>query len=241
MDQRTAAINQDLKDIVDTRSDIARKLELLEQRIKDTAEGATMKVSRLLDEGSQSVTQLVDKTTAALNPVQKVDAYPWLMLGGAMCAGYAIGLLEARTRAPGRGVYAYYPPGAHASRIMPEPEGKQKKTARRAEGIYDYYPDPQRARRTERQSRPGIWETMSRELGADTDQAKAALMQAGCSLMVEFASKLIPEIARSFGVILPSQGKPGKNAREPYGKPPHSESTAGRGARPSGGAASPFS
>ena len=55
MDQRTAAINQDLKDIVDTRSDIARKLELLEQRIKDTAEGATMKVSRLLDEGSQSV------------------------------------------------------------------------------------------------------------------------------------------------------------------------------------------
>lgn len=237
MDQRTAAIDQDIKDIVETRLDIAEKLELLEQRIKDTAEGATMKFSRLLDEGSQSVTHLVDKTKAALDPVHKVDAYPWLMLGGAICAGYAIGLLEARTRAQ-RGIYPYFPPGAHASRVMPESETEGKTTSRRADGIYDYYPDPsQRARRTEQQSHPSIWETMSRELGTDTEQAKAALMQAGRSLMVEFVNKLIPEIARSFGVTLPSQER---RPRETYENASYSESSTGSGARPSAGTASRF-
>ena len=80
MDQRTTTIDQDLKDIVDTRVAISEKLELLEQRIRDTAEGATMKFSRMLDETTQTVNEMVDKTKAALDPIQKVDEYPWLML-----------------------------------------------------------------------------------------------------------------------------------------------------------------
>lgn len=237
MDQRTAAIDQDIKDIVETRLDIAEKLELLEQRIKDTAEGATMKFSRLLDEGSQSVTQMVDKTKAALDPIHKVDDYPWLMLGGAICAGYAIGLFEAHARAQ-RGVYPYYPPGAHASRVMPESETEAKTSSRRDEGIYDYYPDPsQKARWTEPRSRPSIWETMGRELEIDTEQAKAALMQAGRTLMVEFANKLIPEIARSLGVTLTSQGK---QSRPSYERSSYSESRTGGSARPQAGSTSQF-
>lgn len=238
MDQRTAAIDQDIKDIVETRLDIAEKLELLEQRIKDTAEGATMKFSRLLDEGSHSVTQLVDKTKAALDPVHKVDDYPWLMLGGAICAGYAIGLLEARARAQ-RGVYPYYPPGAHASQVMPESDPDGKTASRRAEGVYDYYPDPTERGRRSRQSRShtSIWESMGRELEIDTEQAKAALMQAGRTLMVEFANKLIPEIARSLGVTL---APPGKQSRQSHENGSYAESSAGSGARPSADAASGF-
>lgn len=196
-----------------------------------------MKFSRLLNEGSQSVTQLVDKTKAALDPVHKVDDYPWLMLGGAICAGYAIGLLEARTRAQ-RGVYPYYPPGAHASRIMPESGTEGKAASRRAEGIYDYYPDPsQRARRTEQQSHPSIWETMSRELELDTEQAKAALMKAGRTLMVEFANKLIPEIARSLGVTLTSQER---HSRQSYENTSYTETPTSGSARPSANTASRF-
>jgi len=240
MDQRTTAIDQDLKDIVQTRLDIAEKLELLEQRITDTAEGATMKFSRLLDEGSQSVTQMVDKTKAALDPVHKVDDYPWLMLGGAICAGYAIGLLEARSRAQ-RGIYPYYPPGAHASRVMPDAAAQEKTAAHRADGIYDYYPDPsdlsQKARRAEQRNHGSIWETMSRELGADTEQAKAALMQAGRTLMAEFASKLIPEIARSLGVTLTPQGK---HARDSSDHGSYAGSSTGSGVRPSADTASRF-
>ncbi len=237
MDQRTAAIDQDLKEIVETRVDIAEKLELLEQRVKDTAEGATMKLSRLLDEGSQSVTQMVDRTKAALDPVHKVDDYPWLMLGGAICAGYAIGLFEARIRAQ-RGVYPYYPPGAHASRVMPDSKREAKTSSRRDEGIYDYYPDPsQKARRTEPRSRTSIWETMGRELEIDTEQAKAALMQAGRTLLVEFGNKLIPELARSLGVSLTPHGKP---SRQSYEHSSYSESRTGGNARPSAGSASQF-
>ena len=223
MDQRTAAIDQDLKDIVETRIDIAEKLELLEQRIKDTAEGATMKFSRMLNEGTESVTHLVDKTKAALDPIHKVDDYPWLMLGGAICAGYAIGLLESRARAQ-RGVYAYYPPGAHASRVMPEPN-RRGAAANGSEGIYEYYPDPSRARpRQEPRHRQSIWETISRELGTDSDQAKNALMQAGRSMVLELAGKLLPEIARSLGVTLASQGK---DAEKPQGSAASSESQPG--------------
>ncbi len=230
MDQRTAVIDQDLKDIVETRIDIVEKLDLLEQRIKDTAEGATMKFSRMLDEGTQGVTHLIDKTKAALDPVHKVDDYPWLMLGGAICAGYAIGLLESRSRAQRSGVYAYYPAGAHASRVMPEPNQKGK-TSDRAEGVYEYYPDPSRARtKRESSNRTSIWETISREIGADTEQAKTALMQAGRSMMVEFASKLLPEIARSLGVTLPSQGKQTGGA---FDRAASSEPKSGSGVRTS--------
>ncbi len=230
MDQRTTAIDQDLKDIVETRIEIAEKLDLLEQRIKDTAEGATRKFSHMLDEGTQGVTQLMDKTKAALDPIRKVDEYPWLMLGGAICAGYAIGLLESRTRAQRSGVYAYYPPGAHASRVMPEPD-RQAKATNRAEGVYDYYPDQSRARtKREARSRTNMWETISHELGADTDQAKTALMQAGRSMMLEFVSKLLPEIARSLGVTLPSRGK---QAGGPYSTTASSKRKSGSGARPS--------
>ena len=56
---------------------------------------------------------MVDKTKAALDPIHKVDDTLGLMLGGAICAGYAIGLLEARSRA--QQVYPYYPPGAHVT------------------------------------------------------------------------------------------------------------------------------
>jgi len=228
MDQRTAAIDQDLKDIVETRIDIAEKLELLEQRIKDTAEGATMKFSRMVNEGTESVTHLMDKTKAALDPIHKVDDYPWLMLGGAICAGYAIGLLESRARAQ-RGVYAYYPPGAHASRVMPEPNRRGAASSNDSEGVYDYYPDPSQARpRQETRNRQSVWETISRELGTDSDQAKNALMQAGRSMVLELAGKLLPEIARSLGVTLSSQGK---EAEKPQGSAASSESRSGSSAR----------
>ena len=57
MDQRTTTIDQDVKEIVDTRVAIAEKLELLERRIIDTAEGATMKFSRMLEDTTELSTR----------------------------------------------------------------------------------------------------------------------------------------------------------------------------------------
>ena len=213
MDQRTSTLDQDLKDIVDTRVAIAEKLELLEQRIKDTAEGATMKFSRMLDETTQSVNQMVDKTKAALDPIHKVDEYPWLMLGGALCVGYAIGLLESRTRSQRSGVYPYYPSGAHASRVMPEFARQEGAAADQADGVYDYYPTGPRSQKSqETDHRTTVWDSMSREFSQEAEQAKTVLLQVGRSLMLESARKMMPEIARSFGIDLSAQSQTDKES-----------------------------
>lgn len=211
MDQRTTTIDQDLKDIVHTRVAIAEKLELLEQRIKDTAEGATMKFSQMLDETSHSVNQMVDKTKAALNPIHKVDEFPWLMLGGAIGVGFAIGMMESRSRRSG--VYPYYPPGARASRVMPESARQPGATTERKEGIYDYYPTGPRPRTRQSAShRSNLWDGMSQEFTQEAEETKAVLMQFGRSLMLELARKMMPEIARSFGVNLSSQFETGQGS-----------------------------
>ena len=207
MDQRTSAIDEDLKSIVHTRVAIAEKLDLLEQRIKDTAEGATMTFSRMLDHTTESVNKMADKTKAALDPVRKVEEYPWLMLGSALCAGFAIGLLESRTRSQHKGVYPYYPPGAHASRVMPESARQtgtsDQATTGKTKGVYDYYPTGSQSYATRSaQEGTSVWDSMSQEFKDETEQAKNALMQVGRSLMFEVARKMMPEIARSFGIDL---------------------------------------
>lgn len=216
MDQRTTTIDQDLKDIVDTRVAISEKLELLEQRIRDTAEGATMKFSRMLDETSQSVNQMVDKTKAALDPIHKVDEYPWLMLGGAVAAGFLIGLMDSRNRYRS-GVYPYYPAGAHASHVMPE-EGRQKQaeTSRR-EGVYEYYPSRPSAGRQGGRKQTSMWDSIVSEFSQEAEQAKSALIEVGRSVMMEMARKMVPEIARSFGVHLSSypEANRGASSRRP--------------------------
>ncbi len=201
MVQTSTAFDQDVKEIVDTRVAIAEKLELLEQRIIDTAEGATMKFSRMLEDTTETVNQMVDKTKSALDPIHKVDEYPWLMLGGAICAGFAIGLMESRSRSERKGVYPYYPPRAQASRVMPDSARETGATSHQAKGVYDYYP-------TGPQSHTGrhtsLWSSMSREFSQEAEEAKAVLLQVGRSLITELARKMVPEIARSFGVNLPS-------------------------------------
>lgn len=205
MDQRTTAIDQDLKDIVDTRVAIAEKLELLEQRIIDTAEGATMKFSRMLEETTEHVNQMVDKTKSALNPIHKVDEYPWIMLGGAICAGFAIGLMESRSRSQRSGVYPYYPAGARASRVMPESAREARAGNGSADGVYDYYPSGSQSQTAHTaRSQTTVWESMSHEFSQEAEQAKGVLLQVGRSLMMELARKMLPEIARSFGVHLSS-------------------------------------
>ena len=218
MDQRTTAIDQDLKDIVDTRVAISEKLELLEQRIRDTAEGATMKFSRMLDETSQSVNQMVDQTKAALDPIRKVDEYPWLMLGGAVAAGLLIGLMDSRNRYRS-GVYPYYPAGAHAAHVMPE-EGRRKQAeSSRREGVYEYYPSGPSAGRQGGRKQTSMWDSIVSEFSQEAEQAKSALIEVGRSVMLEMARKMVPEIARSFGVHLSSYPEANKDtsSRRPSG------------------------
>ncbi|MCC2642375.1 MAG: hypothetical protein K0S45_2788 [Nitrospira sp.] len=206
MDQRTSAIDEDLKNIVHTRVAIAEKLDLLEKRIKVTAEEAIMPFSHMLDKTTARVNHMVDKTKSTLDPVQKVDEHPWLMLGAAVCAGYAIGLFESRARAPRNGVYPYYPSGAHASNVMPG-SGRPAEPSDKTKGVYDYYPtgypaESQSQARRASQQWTNFWDSMSPEFKGEAEQAKQALLQAGRTLMSEVARKVVPDTVRSFAVKL---------------------------------------
>lgn len=202
MDQRTSAIDQDLKDIVRTRIAIAEKLRLLEQRIIHQAEDVTMTCSEMVNRTTTNLNQLMDKTKSAITPSPQVADHPWLLLGGALCAGYAVGLIQRGTRHARNGVYPYYPPGARGSRVMPGP-AQPKAAAGKEEGVYDYYPQDSRAsHKASGAGRGGLWESVTHEFGQETEEAKRIFVQAGRSLIFELARKAMPEIARTLGVNL---------------------------------------
>jgi ElaB/YqjD/DUF883 family membrane-anchored ribosome-binding protein len=203
MDQRTGALDQDLKDILHTRTAIANKLDALEQRVLHHAEDATMQLTRVLDRTTKHMNEFVDKTKAVIDPSRQVRAHPWLMVGGALCAGYALGLLERRTRHHRNGVYPYYPAGAKASPVMPSPS-RRGTTSKHHDGIYDYYPDPSSPRHEPdtREDR-SLWNSLSREFGPETEEAKQMVLRLGRGLIVELTRRMVPDIARALGVTLP--------------------------------------
>ncbi len=223
MDQRTDAVDQDLKDILHTRIAIANKLDALEQRVLHHAEDATMQLTRVLDRTTQNVNELVDKTKAVIDPSRHIQAHPWLIVGGALCAGYALGLLERGTRHHRNGVYPYYPAGAKASPVMPSTSQRVRKSEQ-SDGIYDYYPEPSPSppKQDNREDR-SLWHSLPQEFGQETEEAKQMVFQLGRGLIVELTRRMVPEIARSLGVKLPA-GAPAETAEAAPSRDKHATS-----------------
>lgn len=202
MDQRTSAIDEDLKGITRTRIAIAEKLALLERQLTHRVEDVTMTSSGMLNKVTDNIGNFVDKTKAVIDQGHRFDRHPWLMFGGALCAGYAIGLIEQGSRPQRRGVYPYYPPGVRGSRVMPPP-AQRKTQAGEADGVYDYYPhESPSAQRGTKSAGSSLWSSLSREFGQDTEEAKDVILQVGRSLLVELARRAMPEVARTLGVNL---------------------------------------
>lgn len=202
MDQRTSAIDQDLKDIAQTRIAIAEKLDVLEQQITHRVEDVTMTCSDMLNRATDNIGAFVNKTKTVVDPIHRIDRHPWLMLGGALCAGYAIGLIEQGSRHHRRGVYPHYPPGVRGPRVMPA-QAQRNAESKQSEGVYDYYPHESRssARVTDGNG-SSLWSALSREFGAETEEAKHMVLQVGRTLLIELARKAMPEIARTLDATL---------------------------------------
>jgi ElaB/YqjD/DUF883 family membrane-anchored ribosome-binding protein len=108
------------QDIEDTRSAITEKLEILEERVRETVEGAQSSVEDIVEnvkdmvdttveavrhgvEGAQSTVEgiveniretvgdTVETVKRTLDVPHQVDQHPWLMFGGATLAGYLLG------------------------------------------------------------------------------------------------------------------------------------------------------
>lgn len=132
MDKGMDRIAQDVKDIVETRAAIADKLEKLEHRFSSTVEDVKMMAEDFTDRTQSIIEDTVNSVKNATEPSRLIAQHPWVMVSGAIVAGFAVGRL---LRQEGNGVLPYYPPGSHAADVMPS-SGKEYKER---DGVYPFY------------------------------------------------------------------------------------------------------
>jgi hypothetical protein len=133
MDKGMDHIAQDVKDIVQTRTAIADKLDKLEHRFTSTVEEAKMMAEDFADRAQAVVEDTVESVKEVTDPSRLASNYPWLMVSGAIVTGFAVGRLFAQGETR---VIPYYPPGSHAANVMPE--SASEPTTK--EGVYPFYP-----------------------------------------------------------------------------------------------------
>ena len=127
MDQRASAVDQDLKDILHTRMAIAHKLNELEQRVRHHAEETTMQLTQIVNRTTSRVNTFIEHATNTIDPARRIQEHPWLIVGGALCAGYALGVLE-HVDAPAREVRERDPlAGVGLDRVVDEADRRARR------------------------------------------------------------------------------------------------------------------
>ena len=199
MDQTDDRIEQDVKDILQTRMAISDKLEMLEQRVEEKMERSRMAVKDLVDHTAGVVEGMMDKTKQTLNPVHQFSQRPWVMLGAAVMLGYMAGLVETKMRSSG--VYPYYTPETEGADVMP-PGSRESRTAPE-EGIYPYYPTGQ-GRQSGARPRPmgphmSFIQDVYEGLMEEVDHIKAGVIAAGRVFLRDVSTNIIPSLLHSLG------------------------------------------
>ena len=194
MDQRRGDIGQDVRNILETRTAISQKIEMLEHRLQETVEGTKTTVEEIVDRVKDAADDFVDRTKQTFDPTYQVERHPWAMVGGAIFIGYVLGTLESRMpfRQEAPGVYPYYPPNA------PEEEGAA------------VMPTASSFRQS------NLWQEMSQEISGEIEHAKQALIEVGRSFVRDFFQQAIPALGQSFG-LGPRNHRSGGSPHEPRG------------------------
>jgi ElaB/YqjD/DUF883 family membrane-anchored ribosome-binding protein len=85
------------QDMERTRESITEKLETLENKVVSSVQQASSAVTDTVANVKDTMHEGVEKVKDAFDVKAHVDRHPWLMLGGAIMAGYALGTLLRRT------------------------------------------------------------------------------------------------------------------------------------------------
>jgi len=88
------------RQMADTRKDLGKKAEALEEQVVSTVKDTASAVSETVDnvketvqQTTQAVTDTVKSVTQALDISAQVRNHPWLMVGGGLALGYMLHLL----------------------------------------------------------------------------------------------------------------------------------------------------
>ena len=123
MDQRESQVG---KDIENTRTVMAEKIEMIEERVNETMEGtkttidnvihkvkdvqgtiedAKLTVDNLLDTIKQTMEETMERVKSTASLIEQVDQNPWIMFGSAILTGYILSTLN-RDNLPSQ-IYAH--------------------------------------------------------------------------------------------------------------------------------------
>jgi hypothetical protein len=95
MAYRADDMQQDIDDachaIEDRRAAMTEKLEILEERVWETVEGAQSSVEEIVETVKETVGETVETVKRTFDVQYQVDQHPRLMFGGATLAGYLLG------------------------------------------------------------------------------------------------------------------------------------------------------
>ncbi len=129
MDQRAGDVEEDLKNILQTRLALADKIESLERRVEDTVRGTKAATLEAIEAAKDQAVGWVESAAHRLDPSVHAAGRPLLFLGSALAVGALAGLVGRRRRQSG--VYPYYPPKAHGAEVMPsQKEGNEERMRR---------------------------------------------------------------------------------------------------------------
>jgi len=185
LDPEEAKLRQEMED---TRSSMTDKLERLENKVAATVEGAANAVTETVEsvkgavEGTvETVKDSVQGTVAAvkdtLNVPLQVDRHPWLMMGGSVALGFAVGRFlggaapptQAATSGPGRKTQKAHGNGWSGS--------KQTESARPAAA---------------QSEGPSLLSKLTQQFGPEMDKIKGLAIGAMFGLVRDMVNKATP-------------------------------------------------
>ncbi len=201
MDQRTSNVEQDIKDILETRLEIGRKIELIDENVRYEMENMKAKFSDLAGAMTETGKELIGQSTRMLNPAQHMNALPWAPLAGVVLFGVVIGTLAKRFHRAK--VYPYYPPKAHGVPVMP-PEG-ERKSRETESGVYPYFPEGHQKSNKGRSSfSSNLWSDVKGGVRTEIERSKDAIGYGLREFARDMTKEIVPIILRS---MLPQSGR----------------------------------
>lgn len=177
----------------ETRASLVEKLETLENQVVGTVQGTTSAVTDTVDTVKEGVQETVDTVKETMQEAveavkdtldvrRQVDRHPWLMLGGAVAAGYVVGYLVTRAQD------AYSEPSfSRLASAADRPDGFHERPAPAATS-YMPTPPPPAPREPEKSWLSEVGEKFAPEI----DQLKSLAIGAALGIVRDMLSRSAP-------------------------------------------------
>ena len=199
MDQRANIVEQDIKDILETRLEISRKIQLLDEKARYEMENMKTTLCGLAGNVVGTGKEFIDQSVRTLNPVHQMNVRPWAAVAGMVLFGVVIGMFEKRFRRAK--VYPYYPPKAHGVPVMPSEGGEE--SGEIESGVHPYFPEGhQEANRSRSSFSSDLWRDVKADISAEMQRSKDAMGYAIREFVRDMAKEVVPAILRSMGPAL---------------------------------------